>query len=344
VRSLAVWVLEPYQNDQLFSPESRMNRDNCLAPFHALKHELEAKGWSCHTQDFFLTQNLTPSDVLFIDMPKSSVSSILGAWASTAQAHLLIQECEVVIPRNWDLSLHHQFKTISTWSPELLKRGPHYGLANFSQEFKPLPRANSFEKRKFCTLIAGNKGSSHPLELYSARLDAIRFFEKNRPSDFDLYGMGWDRITQSHPLSKVLGRIPAIKKWLAPRLKSYRGPVKNKHSTLQSYRFAICFENARDIPGYVTEKIFDCLMAGCVPVYWGAPDINDRIPKDCFVDFRLFKNFDDLLKSLDQWTPNQFENFLNATKEFLKSPQALVYQADDFARSLANQIEGGAAS
>jgi hypothetical protein len=341
VKALAVWVLEPYQNDELFLPASRMNRDNCLAPFHALKRELENKGWTCHTQDYFLKQNLTPTDVLFLDMPKASVSSILGTWAGSVQSHLLIQECEVVISRNWDLTLHNQFKSISTWSPELMKLGGRYGRANFAQEFRPVPRVNAFEKRKFCTLIAGNKSSPHPLELYSARLNAIRFFERTRPTAFDLYGMGWDRITQSNLLSKVLGRIPFVKNWLAPNLKSYRGSVKDKHSTLQNYRFAICFENARDIPGYVTEKIFDCLMAGCVPVYWGAPDIHERIPKACFIDFRSYKSFDELLVALDGWTANEFEQFLTATEIFFKSPGAQAYRSDVFARALADQITSG---
>ena len=48
--------------------------------------------------------------------------------------------------------------------------------------------------------------------------------------------------------------------------------------------FAICYENARDIPGYITEKIFDCFFAGCVPIYWGgAPNVTDHIPANTFI-------------------------------------------------------------
>jgi len=42
-------------------------------------------------------------------------------------------------------------------------------------------------------MIAGNKRSSHPLELYSERLRAIEWFEKEHPADFDLYGIGWNQ-------------------------------------------------------------------------------------------------------------------------------------------------------
>jgi len=34
---------------------------------------------------------------------------------------------------------------------------------------------------------------------------------------------------------------------------SYKGPFKSKIETLKPYKFSICFENAKDIPGYITE-------------------------------------------------------------------------------------------
>ena len=50
-----------------------------------------------------------------------------------------------------------------------------------------------------------------------------------------------------------------------------------KHQFIRQFPFQICPENsARD--GYVTEKLFQAIAAGCVPIYWGAnqppePDI-----------------------------------------------------------------------
>lgn len=54
--------------------------------------------------------------------------------------------------------------------------------------------------------------------------------------------------------------------------------VEDKLGTLRHFRFALCFENCV-FPGYVTEKVFDCFLSGCVPIYLGAPDITDFIPK-----------------------------------------------------------------
>lgn len=38
---------------------------------------------------------------------------------------------------------------------------------------------------------------------------------------------------------------------------------------------------------YVTEKVYDAFVAGCVPIYWGAPNIHDFIPhNNSIIDYR----------------------------------------------------------
>lgn len=315
-----------------------MNRDNCLAPFIALKTELESRGWVCHTQDHYLSRGETPSDVLFLDVPKLPLKSVLGPWMSKVRAHLLIQECEVVLPRNWLESNHQSFISVFTWSPELIAMGGRYHETNFSQVLEPPGEGLPFVSRKLCTLIAGNKGSRHPLELYSKRVEAIRYFESTSPADFDLYGVGWDQVPRSNIFLKALNRFPPLSRFFASRFPSYRGKVVNKKRVLESYRFAICFENARDIPGYVTEKVFDCLMAGCVPIYWGAPDITDRIPQECFIDFRKFANYSELLAYLKSYDERMFRTFLESTRSFLASPAAHRYSASFFGKSIVDGI------
>lgn len=65
----------------------------------------------------------------------------------------------------------------------------------------------------------------------------------------DLYGQGWP------PESGVR-------------------PVADKLATLRRYRYALVIENVR-WPGYVTEKVFDALAAGCVPLYMGPEAIGN---------------------------------------------------------------------
>lgn len=57
-----------------------------------------------------------------------------------------------------------------------------------------------------------------------------------------------------------------------------------KMRTLANYRFNFAFENAI-APDYVTEKFYEPLLAGSVPVYLGAPNIAEFAPVvDCYIN------------------------------------------------------------
>jgi DNA-directed RNA polymerase subunit RPC12/RpoP len=61
-----------------------------------------------------------------------------------------------------------------------------------------------------------------------------------------------------------------------------------KHCALIHYPFYLALENSES-DGYATEKLWQGLLAGSVPVYWGAPDVLNLIPhKDAVIDVRSF--------------------------------------------------------
>jgi hypothetical protein len=63
-----------------------------------------------------------------------------------------------------------------------------------------------------------------------------------------------------------------------------------KLATIAHYKFTLAFENsiAHD---YVTEKFFEPLRVGSVPVYLGAPNVDDLAPGDrCYINARRFRS------------------------------------------------------
>src|SRR5262249_31644674 len=141
-------------------------------------------------------------------------------------------------------------------------------------------------------------------ELYTARLRAVHFFEQY--GEIDLYGRHWGdmptRVGKTRTPFAIRNLAPPIWKlrqrlWPNPlyasAARASRGSVASKSATLGRYRFALCFENSI-LKGWITEKLFDCFFAGTVPVYWGAPDVGDWVPAECFIDMRQFKDFADL--------------------------------------------------
>ena len=69
------------------------------------------------------------------------------------------------------------------------------------------------------------------------------------------------------------------------------GPVANKRDFISKYLFNIAFENS-SFPGYTTEKIAEPWLEGCIPIYWGDPEVTRDINPDCFINMHDFDCFD----------------------------------------------------
>ena len=61
------------------------------------------------------------------------------------------------------------------------------------------------------------------------------------------------------------------------------GPVDSKHDVLVRARFTLAIENDAQTRAYVTEKLWDPLLAWSLPLYFGSGAANDLIPTDAFV-------------------------------------------------------------
>jgi hypothetical protein len=63
---------------------------------------------------------------------------------------------------------------------------------------------------------------------------------------------------------------------------------KTKLETIARYHFTLAFENSLSLD-YATEKFYDPLLVGSVPVYLGAPNVAEHAPAaDCYIDVRDF--------------------------------------------------------
>jgi hypothetical protein len=178
----------------------------------------------------------------------------------------------------------------------------------------PRPDAAPFRQRALLVNISGNKSSSHPAELYSARRRTIRYFERELPAQFALYGIGWDR------------GIPG-----EPPYASYRGVVANKWELYPRFRFGLCYENMRDAPGYVTEKLFDCARAGSVPVYWGAPNIAEYVDPEIFVDRTRFESDDEFARFLKEMGEAEYERYIDAARDYFLTERFAAFLPPAFA-------------
>lgn len=305
-------------NDNIFDIVNA--RDNLLERFAMLKQALNDRGHNCHTLDIYDRADV---DVL-----------IFSSRFDLREAFLYIKKnphIKFILTANepWIICPMHTPKILGeipvdivlTWNDNAVKEYKHIRKCNIGEPIihtDAIPTVE-FDKKKLCCLIVSNKKSNKVNELYSERLAAVHFFaDKN--AQFDLYGVGWE---SSHD--------PFVKK-------VYKGTVSSKKETMKHYKFAVCYENVKNEKGLITEKIFDCFAAGCVPIYYGSNNVTDYIPKECFIDFRDFTNYEELYKFIRDMGETRYNSYLAAVKQFLKTDEYKEFTSEAYVRNVLQAV------
>lgn len=319
-------------NNSIFDLTCTSNRDDCYEPYLLLKSKFFAHGISLNTADLF-----DESQAIF------EIHMNVHSAETNAKGYLLRLEASQVLSANGNSAKLGNYQKVFTWQDDLLD-GDRFIKINLPNQIR-VPVIDGWGSRgKFCCMIAGNKtvAKNDYRELYSERVRVIRWFETHAPADFDLYGVDWDLY--SPPCNGPLGKLFLhLSRYLSRVIKfrpfpSYRGRLTRKRDVLVHTRFSICYENLRDLPGYITEKIFDCFFSGCVPVYWGASNVTDYIPADCFIDRRKFSDTESVYNYLKQMTEEEFCGYQERIAAFLRSEAAHAFSAEAFAETIVRTI------
>lgn len=325
------------EGNRLFEERDAAIGDDLLLPFSVLRAEAAEVGISVATSGVLAPE--AADAFVFVDMPAPSDPFYRKALATGRPMYLLVLESRLVHPRNYDCDLTAPFRKIFTYDDSQVD-GERILKLNYAFRFPPAVPKDLAAKEKLCVMIAGNKISRHPQELYGDRLAAIRWFEKEHPQDFDLFGFGWDELRlPGIPLAGKLNRVAWLRRLLAPQFPSWRGKVARKRDVMGRYRFALCYENVRDIPGYITEKLFDAFFSGTVPVYRGADNVTDHIPEQCFIDLRHFSGMEELYRFLVEMSDERYLEYLEAIEAFLGESRARAFTCDHFAATILRELQ-----
>ncbi|ORX50251.1 hypothetical protein BCR32DRAFT_250148 [Anaeromyces robustus] len=90
----------------------------------------------------------------------------------------------------------------------------------------------------------------------------------------------------------------------------------SKMNTIRKYKFTLAFENSDD-RDYVTEKFFQPLEAGSVPVFYGTANIADFAPEHSYIDANDFENAKELAEFLNHLDKDdkEYESYLEWKKK-----------------------------
>jgi hypothetical protein len=121
-------------------------------------------------------------------------------------------------------------------------------------------------------------------------------------------GAGYDGCIRTrffHELSKYK-KVDSAGSYLNnhPKVGGEAGTINgsiNKTSFLRNYKFAMAFENRENFDGhvgYTTEKIFEPMMANCVPIYWGNPLINMDFNSNSIINWNDFGSDEKVIQEI----------------------------------------------
>lgn len=279
---------------------------NLLKPWNDLYKAGQEQGIDFYTPDQF---NGEADVAIYMDVPRTRVPS--------KKSLLILYEPSFLIPENWEPVLHDSVDRVMTWNDTLVDNQKFF-KSNFTTDLTGVHHELSREQfflRKPLVMMQTKKFSGYQFSLYNKRIEAIKFFERAAAGEFDLYGRNWEGFP------------------------SWRGAMVDKLETLRNYRFCVAYENCTDAPGYITEKLTDCLLAGVVPIYWGHPSVHTHIPKECFIDIRDFTSYEDLLKFVRDIDYARYMEYIEAINQFIVSDSSEQFKNEWFVKQILTHIK-----
>jgi hypothetical protein len=314
-----VYIIPPagYQNEKLFDmSDLTYNRDDCMRPFFNMRESLRKIGFDLKTTTLADNESLDKfAGIIVCGVPHDVKTRNKLAQYPANKVALVLLEPPVVVPYFYDRSLHSPFGKVFSMLDGDVDNIKYFKLYYPQTTLKMIDPVVPFNEKKSIVMIASDKTSKHVQEQYSERRKIIDFFELNAAESFDLFGHAWDN-----------------------KFHVYKGSVKSKIDTLKQYKFCICYENMKDIDGYVTEKIFDVFISGCVPVYKGAKNITSFVDKECFIDRDQFQSDQELYDFLKNMSEEQYNHYIDAIKNYLTSSKAFLFSSENFIFSIVSAV------
>lgn len=307
-----------FENNKMFDASSQVNKNGLVESYAAMKEHFEKLGHEINTIDMY--KDLTMVDFfLFFDWFPEWIYKLTKLGLESRMVYCNAEPATVRpmnSPKGYRKVLKY-FPYVMTWNKDMVDN-VRFFWRTIPYNFVYTECTKKFNDKKLLTSISANKKSDYKDELYTERERLITYFENAMPDQFDMYGVGWDDT--EHP--------------------SYKGRVESKAETFSGYKFALALENTKNVKGYVTEKIFDCLTCGIVPVYYGADDITEYVSEGSFIDYRKFKDPRLLGEYLLSINESQYNEFVSEAKKCVNSPKLQsLFSGEMYAQNIIDMSE-----
>lgn len=327
----AIFIEPTYSDflrDKLFDlSDTRLNRDDQLLPLVRLRDAYARMGVPVHTADYLREGKVLARQNEYWSLGDADNYKALSMRSDVILKAFIMLEPPLIKPSTYkrmpeicqDFQITYLFNSKCD-GYDL----PKNLIGKVKKIFCPQPYEAEIEpywsnviRLNKLVLIAGNHNPRlRKPEFYSERIKAVS--QLVDLDAIDLFGRDWNKWwSPKSAWPSYWLNIKSIRR-------AYKGTCDIKLDILSRYRFSLCFENGPML-GYITEKIFDCLYAGVIPVYLGAPDIENYIPEDAYVDMRKFGSYKEMYAFIHTMSDDEWQRKRDVGREFLRSEGKRLY-------------------
>lgn len=272
------------------------HRDNGEIFFKYLKKFFLSEGYQLNTIDKYEgLENVTAILIYRLDYHLKYLLRALKKNKKIKIYYFALEPPSICHLHNNNILKLWQFNQIYSWNDKLsIING--FQKIYYTSDIQPLfLNEEIFRKRrdKIVAIFSYKRGKK--ANGYKLRYNIIHQLSKQNL--IDLYGYGWEKCNDKY-----------IRK-------CYNGVISSKKEILVNYKYCLSFENS-SFDNYFTEKIFDPISMGCIPLYWGAPNIGEYIDSNLIIKVGMNDNPNLLLKKVKDF---DMKLFLKSREKFVKN-------------------------
>ncbi len=285
--------------------------------------------------------------VVFNDRPSFRLRRILSRIPKRNRI-LVVMEPEATGPSNYSRRTLARFGQAFFASPLWAsKAGGESFLWPHAIEDGRMSQTVPITRQFDTTMIFSNKRSASPQSLYQLRRDVIRAAPAVNVK-LALFGPNWDRSKMQNLSEGFRATMKSLHAGHRPSVaeafrdlnfvpSQWLGPIEQKQLAFRIASTTVVIENSID---FVSEKLFDPILCGVVPVYVGPNLEQFGIPNS--VVLRAPARSRQILETVRNASPGQLDEIRATGSEWIRSDSAMEFDVarvmDDIGRRIAQRL------
>ncbi len=192
--------------------------------------------------------------------------------------------------------------------------------------------------------IGRNKTALNKNSSYQFRTKIIKEISQYKEI-FSLFGKGWHKrqIPMDFPLIFLIYKIKPLNIFISKIINFIEfnvlsgGTIKSKIETQNKFDFSLVIEPFLGYPITILEKIFDPMLSGSIPIYFGPDKIS--VPDNSYIKISADTSVDEIIDLVEKKSDKEKKVYRQNIYNFLISEAADKYRYTTYSKFLIKKIK-----